>query len=667
MRSLLKRMMHGSLDRLKVTLQRRVCMSQNLIFPFFPDAALEETVYSVFCRIQARSGLHDKMIIGAFTDHINKAPVLAAIPGYLNRIASNVPNGHPWQDPGQIISHHTALPYFLYFDAPKVRKIWYEKAVTLNSRLLGLSLGFTMHQGQASCYQPRFCAKCAANQIESLGFSFFRRDHQLPSVYVCPDHGTVLSNGCRICGTYPIKRGGMFMPGQCRCLDGAKFLAAKPELPIDLEPFIWLAQQSAQMVGGHGTSCGDVNRVLKRICLEKSFALRGNINYQGLADAVQDRFGITFLEAIGYPVRINGHPAPWLCRLWIKNNRRILPVKYLLVIGTLFQSLVEFERAAKKALTSSMHLKREESPIPHRSNATGIDEKLTEKVIALAQANTRLRTIALKVGIKNSQVAFILEQNKIRLPLSPTKLKRIGAERLCQVRNALKSGVLKKTILERYGISKSTLDSIELDDPVLKVTHRHITNANRVAHHRKIVSRLLCKDPGLTRSLIKEKSFATYAYLKDHDRSWFDAHVPLKQSRYNLPRAALRDALDLQKAAEIKAIVQSYTNCQQKPLRITATGLLIKAGFLSRYNPRKGKFPLVTQALEESVESYEHFVERKIKWAIENYDKDQAISVNVLRRKIGVLAHVLRRYKQVVISHATQHKIAINGRSFFAQ
>ena len=66
------------------------------------------------------------------------------------------------------------------------------------------------------------------------------------------------------------------------------------------------------------------------------------------------------------------------------------------------------------------------------------------------------------------------------------------------------------------------------------------------------------------------------------------------------------------------------------------------------------------------MESYEDFVQRKIKWAIEQFGPHEMFSVNVLRRKAGLAAKVVRRFGDVVIRHAERTGVMIHAKSFYA-
>jgi hypothetical protein len=314
---------------------------------FFPNPSPGETVYSVMCYIQSRSGLQEKIILNELTGQRNKAPLLQAIPSYISTIAKRVPNGNPWQDGQIIVSNHTALPYFSYFDPPEIRKSWLEKVIdSTHAQPIGLSLGFSVYRKKVAPEHPRYCIQCAKDQTEEFGYPYFRREHQLHWVNVCWKHGTVLSHGCSICGPYPIKKAGLSLPGRCLCADGASFLASASVDRNDREHYKWLAVQSAYMVNSNGMPFENIRTTLKAMCIEKGISRGLLLDRRSLADEVNRRFGDRFLHNIGYPAWNNTKPCTWISRLFDTSKsytKRKPVIQYLLVIGALFDSVAQFE------------------------------------------------------------------------------------------------------------------------------------------------------------------------------------------------------------------------------------------------------------------------------------------------------------------------------------
>lgn len=92
--------------------------------------------------------------------------------------------------PEDIVRTATILPYFTQFRLPKV------VATTLRRARGESSYGVTQSLGMAATNSPhpprRSCRECIQQDMESFGFSYWRRSHQLPGVLVCQQHRTRL-------------------------------------------------------------------------------------------------------------------------------------------------------------------------------------------------------------------------------------------------------------------------------------------------------------------------------------------------------------------------------------------------------------------------------------------------------------------------------------------
>ncbi len=161
-----------------------------------------------------------------------------------------------------------------------------------------------------------------------------------------------------------------------------------------------------------------------------------------------------------------------------------------------------------------------------------------------------------------------------------------------------------------------------------------------------------------------------YDALITNDKEWFFEHIPKKSVTRNACRKARVDwnALDNQKQLEAQNIIEQMLAPGAKPVQVTATAVLKKAQLLSKYNHNPSKFKLVRQVLQTRCEGRSEFLQRRVAWAVgQMASKAEPISVNKLRRIAGVPAHIVRKYKQLVIDAAGGLSAAINGRSFFSQ
>jgi hypothetical protein len=638
-------------------------------FNFFPTPAPGETIFSVICRLRARSGLQEKIILNALTGQRHKAAILHAIPGYLNRISAVLPFEHPWKDTTYAIAKHTTLPYFLYFDEPEHRQKWVrEVADTIDCQSLGLSLGLSMYKGQAYPAHPRYCPKCAQEQLQTFGFTFFLREHQLPWVFVCWKHYNVLSHGCNVCGPYPIKKIGLSMPGTCACSSGAVHLNVLSIQPSMRAPLQWIAEQSTFMVRSEGTACGRIRKLLRDALIGAGLSRGKILDSQAIAGALSHRFGEKFLYWSGYPVWTGGRPSAWLLRMF--NNKGMDEIRspllpFLFVIGVLFGSVQKFESVSGTIRPQQSR----DIGAKEKKYYSGISSQMGDTISKFArEGKWGVDWIAKKLELTAGQVTAELHRRQIRIPLSQSKRIRIGENNLNEIIRLLQLGTEKKGLMSQFELSVQLLRDIELDQPGLNAVHFQAVHQRRKEAHRDIVRELLKDNSDLGRANVQNLKCSTYEFLLRYDKSWFHANVPKKAiAGYKASRKNILDwsTIDRQKADELESIVREAYLSQKKPVWITQTWCLRTLKILNKYIANPLRFPMVTAVMDELVETPEAFAERKITWIFNHWQADDTVSVNRLRRRVGLPAKNLRSYKSLVIELARKHDIAIPSNSFF--
>jgi hypothetical protein len=93
--------------------------------------------------------------------------------------------------PETLIQIATTVPYYTRFRTPSVSARILKLARGNSSYGVAQALGMA----KTTIYTPpprRSCYQCAQDDIAELGYAYWRRDHQLPGVLVCPKHGKLL-------------------------------------------------------------------------------------------------------------------------------------------------------------------------------------------------------------------------------------------------------------------------------------------------------------------------------------------------------------------------------------------------------------------------------------------------------------------------------------------
>lgn len=642
-------------------------------FPFFPVPASGETVYSVFCRCVARSGLPYTYLLSKLTGQKYKQCYLSVLPGYLNHLSKRIRFGHPWCDASEIVRAHTNLPYFSYFDPPEVREqLNIELAETESPKHTVMSLGLTKIRCGAAPAHPRFCPSCADEDRKSLGFTYFRREHQLPGVALCWLHETALAHGCTKCGPYPINGKAFSMPGSCACTDRATPLLAHTDLPENKEPLIWLAQQSAFMVNSKGAKSGNIREDLRTLALEQGLGRKSLLEPGRIAEAIEKRFGQQTLEWLKTPVWTNGRPSPWLSRLFHSQQKRSPGIYFLLFIATAFDSMEEFEAAlaspSRRKTTRYETATRAISAQLEVSSNAGRPTWSEELSTLLKTSSYGLPGLSTRLGVPIGQIVGEIRQRGWRLPLSKQTRKKLGNEKIDAIKGELRLGLDKTEITRNHGCTGWGLTLIELDEPGISEIHYEAARLITRERNRSRLCEYLTANPTATRSDVLNALSGVYDYLLRLDKDWFYEQIPERKKADPVPRNA-EDAwplIDRQKTEEIEKAFEEMLAPGPKPVWASASAVLKKAHFHQKYTNGPHRFPKVTEVLQQKAESRPDFIRRRLAWAIEKLaSSDTPVSLARLYRIAALPSQTVREYKQCVIDLVRELNAQISGKSFF--
>lgn len=640
--------------------------------PFFPIPESGETVFSLVSRYARRSGLPHGWVLRALTGRRAHSQLFGTLPGAIPNLAGEMPFGHPWRDPMYIVNHHTGLPYFTYFCGEATRRRAVESlASQADTRGLRMSLGLVQYPQNTMVRHPRYCPECVRSDYERLGYTCFRRIHQLPAVLVCPLHQRVLVHGCRRCGTYPTKGRVLSMAGRCRCeeIDPLPVVQVRSD---QIEPLHWLAVQSGVLVESSGTLNENCRARLRHRALEIGYhAKNRGINSNALAKAVVRRFGADLLQQLGIVVETSSGAAPWIRRLpcpQLHGEKKSPTLRFLLMIGALFESIVDFESWTTTKDGAHSDAKTNQTGFPaskadFRAVIPATDTWRANLRVLLEKAQFCIWRAAQVAGVYSHRIASEARRQGIMIPLSPVTMARLGEGRLRAIREALRAGMYKTEIQEKLKCSEWTLLLVELDDPSL--SKEHAQSARRIVRdrNRKRLLSYLERNRMANRSSVQDEFVGVYEFLMRFDREWFDQHLPARKTRVYKIRKIRKDwaGIDEKYAQLVNASFDLIFASVSKPIRATATRVLKEVGILPRYYQNRGRLPSTKKALMERAETREVFVKRRISWAVGRMAySGTPISMNKLRRVADIGQTVIMEQADwvrtaVCISGATFH------------
>ena len=158
---------------------------------YFPKIYPGEVLYSVLARYHHHVGTPAPMHTLDILFGNRKVISISDLPGHLQALTDRLPSDRGFSV-DHIIDTLTLFPYFTAFEPPALRD--HVRAAMRRGSMDGLHMrlglaAFRIGRNQ----QLRFCQECSLAMQATQGELWWRRDHQLPGVLVCSEHGCLLS------------------------------------------------------------------------------------------------------------------------------------------------------------------------------------------------------------------------------------------------------------------------------------------------------------------------------------------------------------------------------------------------------------------------------------------------------------------------------------------
>lgn len=242
--------------------------------------------------------------------------------------------------PTDLLAGHTVLAFATAFSA---RGVW-ERAVAnaLSGVCGGQALGSVMRTAVQGTSHRRYCQDCVAEDLRSIGESYWRTAHQLPGALVCHAHGRVLlSTELRIVG------GGISydLPRNCR---GQPCVAK----PVD-QRWVKVAADVAQHAHrGLEPPVAPPSTHYRDLAVERGWLKPdGDVNIERLNEHIVAVFGKEALSACGL---VPDSKASWAAQLLqTKTTRPTGTLKHLLMERFLAEPAIDLSHKRKGLVARS--------------------------------------------------------------------------------------------------------------------------------------------------------------------------------------------------------------------------------------------------------------------------------------------------------------------------
>ena len=585
---------------------------------YLPALRSDELLYSLLARTCRHSGWHSpKLALGEFFGHRSvRAGVF--LQTELNRLAERLPSQRRLT-PERLARDSTLLPYLTAFSALEVRD-WALNVLTGKSGdadALYIRLGLVASIVSLPTIL-RYCPACRTEMLEQYGELFWRRDHQLPGVLVCPTHALPLADSRVVLVHF----------GQ------HEFVAADEEnCPAHPKPPPWsdranivarlleIAKASADLLVAPPTP-----QPLHRWGQEYRAALRArgfgrgtsHIDQSALLDAYYAHFG-TVTDVLPEAV-----PDGWLVAITRKHRKGFAPLRHILI-----RQMIDSQPLVPELRPFGF------GPWPCRNP---LADHYGYPVISECQIHREKKK---SIGVFRCACGYAFSKaaepgSRPRIlnlsPLFESRLRELVATGTSLRGTARALHVDTRTVLRyvaRLGLTtrwKALPERVKLP-PTDRMAMRAQWNHTYAA------------EPRLIRKELRMRMPAVYLWLYRHDRDWLLSQPPLPTpSRRNTARIEWAD-VDGKTAMFLRREALALL-AHTPPVPVTRSALERALGRRGWLEKRLHKLPLCATVLDEVTETEEAFQCRRVAWADAQL-RHRGLPVQVwrLRRLAGLPEH----------------------------
>lgn len=611
----------------------------------FPSPYPDETLYSLLGRYSMLSGLLNYIHIMEDLFGDSNKRFAPDFPSGIGILVDRLGNGYFERD---IIFQHTLYPYFSAF-------IPEERAIKIMEKMIGTD-GSNIHNQigiNASSIgikrTLKHCRECMEEDIKLFGETYWHRVHQLPGVFICPQHNRLLIETKKKLYEYDRKKillvtEDLFIEPSNNDIDGFTFEI----LSSYAKEANWILNNDIKM--------SDLNYYRNKYVLilknMKLASVKGSVNQQELSNRFKQKYknnSLLLLESEVYK-----KPSNWLVKIVQKHQKVFHPTRHILFIMFLCGNLINFYENEHKYSPFG------QGPWPCLNPAHKLygQKVITHiNIISCKDTGRPVGTFLCECGFSYSRRGPDLtleDQFKIGRVVKYGEIWEVELKRL--ISSGLSLGdIARKLKVDPYTVKrKAVLLNIEfswrgqnLEEAKNSFRFNNKNNGASKTHDiviekRSHWNRLLSanQDLGVTGLIILNGSL--YSWLYKHDREWLKENSPIKINKQINGDISDWESRDKILYEEVKKIIDNWENDEERPTRITKTLMArktVKPYLIIKYGH---KLPKTLMLINSHIESDDQYYIRKLKWSFKvMVSEDKKITEFGLYKKAAIKKHLV--------------------------
>lgn len=613
---------------------------------FFPILYEDELLYSAIARYHIRSG---NISSKATLDELFNSKTISAIvelPANIGALIKNMPinNKYTAED---LIYNHTMFPFYTAFLPTSRKELIYKLMKGKNGGDIYNRVGLMATSISSNKYF-KFCPECIKEDKLKYGELYWHRIHQIPGITICSKHKVPLLDS-KVLVHQENKH-------EYRCAteentsfnlsDAVEKQTALDEVINSKEYFnkLCILVENVELLlnrkyNNRPTLWFRENYTNRLIEIDLA-NINGRVRQKELVSSFTYYYGENLLYILQSTVE-SDNESNWLRQIVRKHRKTFHPLRHLLLIQFLGISLDELFNEDVKIKPFG------EAPWPCLN--AGAEHYLQSvihnlKVSYDCKRKKTVGTFSCSCGFVYSRSGPDMDKND-RYKIG--RIKNFGAVWEQKLRSLVEEKLSLRQIARELKVDPNTVDKyaeklgMELywrkNNRNSFVIDIKDTNNNVKNEYRKLWLESIENNTDKSKTELRKLNSRIYTWLYRNDKEWFDKHTIKMPKRCKIESRVNWKERDKEVLTEAMDIIEIMLNCEGKPERITISKIGKKIGILSLLEKHLDKLPLTKDYLQKHMESVEDFQKRRIKWAIDELEKEgEEVKEWKIMRKAGI-------------------------------
>lgn len=600
------------------------------MLPFFTNPYPDELLYSAIARYHFYSGNLDcKDTLEELFDSRSVIPSVE-IGSHLTNLVEKL---GPQYSVEYLLANHTIYPYYASF-LSKQRQMEILEDVKNNGQALYTRLGIV---AGGICRKDGlyYCAMCAKSDSDKYGEPYIHREHQLQGISYCAHHEIPLRE-------YPVTGDSRieYIRFELRYMNLSDLYEVDPYEEIAIQ----LAKQAYKLlqIPLHSLTKIEISSMYKALLRKKNLITAANrVRQQDLYQMI--KIGLSEELLTSYESDFNEEDEyNWVKVLTRNSTRHVHPLRHLLMFLFLKQDVGDL-------IVDNGPFGK--GPYPCLNKAAGHYKKLVISSVEVtndSKSKTPIGTFHCTCGFvyaRKGPDTTMEDQYRIG------RVKAFGPAWSRRLKELMEAGMSIRSIAKELGVDSKTVKKYA-ENPSQKSVST--VKSDKLETYRNDVSEIMCTQPQLTRTEIRNELYKQYMYLYRYDKEWLMANLPIQRKHTEPNRLVEWNARDQKYVQRIKELHQQLLT-MEKPVRITNSLIGKRLGITANLERNLAKLPNTKALLAMITETVQSFQIRRCCKVIDRIlEEDGVIKLWKVQRLAAVKSHHFHEIKDVLSKYIQQ-------------